>query len=360
MQIFSATQAISPAINRTKSLLFEPFQWWTFLKLCAVAVFTEGFSGNFNLPRSGFGGRSTRRSHIHTIPAFPHLGSAIPHVNPVWIAALFAIAVAVIVVVLILYYLSVRLRFALFECLIRQSTLIAPGWYKYRFQAFRFFLLSLVVGIAFFAVIVAVLIPFALGFWHVYQLTQTGGPFPLGALLTVLLPCIAVIFVVVLAAISVRIILRDFMLPHIALENASAGQAWAAVRARIAGNLGAFLFYGLLRVVLPIVAVAGLAIILFLPCLIVFGLLAIMMAAVYAALISHAAMPLPIIGWAFEAILGLVLFVLGLLLALTLGGPLKIGVRNYALLFYGGHYQTLGDILYPPLAPPPAMQPQMA
>jgi len=359
MQVFTATQAISPAINRTKSLLFEPFRWGTFLKLCAVAVFTEGFSKNFNFSQRGFGG-FPEHGHVPTIPPLPHPGSVLPHISPAWITVLVALAAAAFILVLVIFYLAVRLRFALFECLIHQSTLIAPGWYKYRFQAFRFFLLSIVVGIVFLAVVIAALIPFALGFWHVYQLTQLGGPFPLAALLMVALPFIAVLLLIVLAAICVRIILRDFMLPHIALENASAGQAWAAVRARIAGEPGRFFLYGLLRVILPFVAVAGMAIILFIPCLIVFGLLAVMMAAVYAALISHAAMPLPLIGGVLEAMLALIMLCLGLLLTVSLAGPLDIGVRNYALLFYGGRYQTLGDILFPPPAAPAAMPSGMA
>ena len=47
MQFLTAPEAISPALNRTASLLFRPFRWGTFLKLCAVAVLTEGASGNF-------------------------------------------------------------------------------------------------------------------------------------------------------------------------------------------------------------------------------------------------------------------------------------------------------------------------
>jgi hypothetical protein len=352
MQVFSATQALSPAINRTKSLLFQPFEWGTFLKLCAVAIFTEGIGGkNFNFSHRGFEGRA----HLHRTLAFPAV-PAFSHLNPAWIAGLIAIAWAAVCLILIIFYLAVRLRFALFNCLIHQTRLIAPGWHKYRIQAFRFFWLSIMAGIVFFALVLAVLAPFALGFWHVYQQTQLGGPFPLGGFLTVVLPLIPVMFLIILAAICVRIILRDFMLPHIALENASAGQAWAAVRTRIAAEVVPFLLYGLLRVVVPIVAVVGMVIILFIPCLIVFGLLAIMIAAVHGAF-SDAAIPLMYLGWVLQAILGLIIFGLGLFLAVSFGGPLAIAVRNYALLFYGSRYQALGDILFPP---PAATQPGMA
>jgi hypothetical protein len=35
-------------------------------------------------------------------------------------------------------------------------------------------------------------------------------------------------------------------------------------------------------------------------------------------------------------------------LVLCIGGPIGIAVRNYALLFYGGRYEVLGDLLSPP------------
>jgi hypothetical protein len=36
------------------------------------------------------------------------------------------------------------------------------------------------------------------------------------------------------------------------------------------------------------------------------------------------------------------------------GGPLSTATREYALIFYGGRYQSLGDILFPPVAATPA------
>ena len=48
MNVFSATQAISPAIDRTKRYLFHPFKLGTYLKLSLVACLTEGGSSGFN------------------------------------------------------------------------------------------------------------------------------------------------------------------------------------------------------------------------------------------------------------------------------------------------------------------------
>jgi hypothetical protein len=341
MLVLSATQAIAPALERTKNLLFRPFRWGTFLKLCAVAVFTEGFSGNFNFSHQG----RTTHTHIDTAP----LGF---HFNPGLIAALVFIGIAVVVLAIVLFYLAIRLRFALFECLIHQTKLIAPGWRKYRFQAFRFFLLSIAIGIVSFVVLAAILLPFAFGFFRIYRETQLGRQFPVAETIALILPLIPIFFLIVLAAIAVDLILRDFMLPHFALENASAGQAWAAVRDFIGREMGAFFLYALLRILLPIAALIALFVVLAIPGLIVFGMLGVILAALHAALhdVTTAVM---VVGAFFEVFLGLLIAILALFLAVSFGGPLCIAIRNYALLFYGGRYLLLGNILYPPLPPPP-------
>ncbi len=57
MQGLSAADAITPAIYRTRNYLFRPFELGTYLKLCLVAVITEGLGGNFNsIPWRAAGG----------------------------------------------------------------------------------------------------------------------------------------------------------------------------------------------------------------------------------------------------------------------------------------------------------------
>jgi len=58
-----------------------------------------------------------------------------------------------------------------------------------------------------------------------------------------------------------------------------------------------------------------------------------------------------LVGLLIQGFFGLVAFGLALLASICLGGPVSTAVREYALTFYGGRYQALGEILYPP---PPA------
>ena len=74
---------------------------------------------------------------------------------------------------------------------------------------------------------------FAAGFWRLFHESQQGGHFDIGLLLTLVLPLIPVVILLVAAGILSDLILRDWMLPHMALDNATAGEAWRQVRARI-------------------------------------------------------------------------------------------------------------------------------
>jgi len=346
MQVFSATQSISPAVERTKSLLFRPFRWRTFLKLCAAALFTEGYTGSFNYSNSH------RTSHFQTASA--HL-----HFTPAMAAVLVAVGLLALVLAVAILYLMVRLRFALFECLIRQSTLIKPGWSLYRAQARRFFLLCIAVGLVFVVVLIAVALPFVFGFLRLFRDYHSGDHFPVAGFFSLLLPLIPLILLLLLAGIVIDIVLRDFMLPHIALDNATVGQAWAAVRASLAHEKGEFLLYAVLRVFIPLFVCIAILVALIIPCAIVFGALALLMVGLGAAM-THAAGAEAVFFGFSAGLTGLVIMALALLVAISFFGPVCISLRNYALVFYGGRYPALGGALWPQSPPPAQIVPGVA
>jgi hypothetical protein len=336
MQFLTAAEAISPALNRTVSLLFRPFRWGTYLKLCAVAVITEGMSGNFHGPKSGVANHA------------PHISQRMPSGFPSeLIPLLIAFGLLALVIGIVVFYLVVRLRFALFECLVHQTHEIKPGWRRYRDHAWRFFLFSIVVGVLYLVVVAAALSPFASPIIHFIHQSQAEGRVDFGRVLVFVLQLAPVLLCLGLAGYILDVVMRDFMLPHFALEDASAGDAWGAVWSRVAAEKGTFLLYVVLRVVLPILTIIGMFILLAIPLLIVFGILGGFIALMHAS----AAGGTPI-GIFLEAAAGLIAFGLGVLITISFGGPIAIAIRNYALVFYGARYPVLGDALYPPMAPP--------
>ena len=120
-------------------------------------------------------------------------------------AVLLAIVIAVFVV-----YLITRLRFAFFHCLVSNTKEIGPGWRLYSGQATRFFWLNIVVGICFMALLVLVALPFAAGFWRLFNESQQSGHFDIGLLLTLALPLIPIVILLMVAAILSDLILRDW------------------------------------------------------------------------------------------------------------------------------------------------------
>ncbi len=328
------------AIHRTKVFLFRPFSWGTYLKLGLVAIITEGIGDNFH--SSTHGGSSSGQG--------PTVNSPL-HLAPEWITLIAAAVLAAIVLSLLVFYLITRLRFAFFHCLIHNTREIRPGWRLYRAQAMRFFWLNVVAGICFMLLVVLAALPFVAGLWQVIHETQTGGHPNLGLVLSLVLPMIPIILLLALVALMADLILRDWILPHFALDNATAGRAWNQVWARIKAEKRQFLVYSLLRIVLPIVALIGLFIVLLIPGLILAGSVAAAEFGLHSAFAGSTGAS-AVIGVVLEVFFGVLAFAIAVLAGICLGGPLSTGIREYALIFYGGRYQALGDALYPP--PPPA------
>ena len=336
MRAISAVDSVSPAIQRTRDFLFKPFSWGTYLKLGLVAIITEGVGRNFH-----------SSSHGNSSSGHGPFPSPIYHFTPGMSAAILAAVLVVIVLSMVIAYLITRLRFAFFHCLIHNSKEIRPGWRLYGEQAMRFFWMNVAVGFGFLLLVVLVALPFVAGFWRLIRETPPGGHPDVGLLLSLVLPLIPIIILLALAGILTDMILRDWMLPHYALEDATAGEAWASVWDRILDEKRQFAVYALLRVVLPIIAWIGLFIVLIIPGLIVAGSFAAFEYGIHSAFAGATGATM-VVGVIIQVFFGLLAFGLMLLASICLGGPVSTGIREYALVFYGGRYRALGDLLYPP------------
>lgn len=338
MESLSAIEAIAPTLARTRRILFQPFRFTTFLKLCFVAAVTEGIG--YRGANSSRGSHGTGRWAGHGLV-----------LSQVQIASAIGMLLLAIVVALLIFYLIVRLRFALFNSLARQDTRLRPGWQIYREQSARFFWLSLVVGICFLALAIGAILPFIGPLFQVWKDTRASGHLSFGPLFSALLPLLGILVGFGILGIAIDVVLRDFMLPHMALEGDTAGEAWLEVWDRMASEKGAFLLYGILRVLMPIGAAIGVFIIMAIPLVILFVIPGVMMGLLHAAAVN-AEGAVRITYFILEGTVGLVLALLAALVAIGVGGTLGIAIREYALIFYGGRYQRLGEIIVPPLVPP--------
>jgi hypothetical protein len=271
--------------------------------------------------------------------------------SPSLIAEIVAAVLLAIVIALAVFYLVTRLRFAYFDCLVNGTKEIRPGWHIYRDQANRFFKLNLMIGFLFLVVVGLIAIPFAAGFFRLFHSIPPGGQPNIGLLVSLAVPLIPIFFLLVLAAFATDLILRDFMLPHYALDNASPGEAWNEVLTHIKAEKGQFFVYALFRLLLPIVAMTALFILLIIPTLVLLGSVAAVELGVHSAFAGTSGMA-AFFGIFVQVFFGVVAVAFAVLISIILGGPISTGIRYYALVFYGGRYQALGDALYP--LPPPA------
>ena len=341
MLALSAADSVSLAVQRTRDFLFRPFNWGTYLKLGLVAIITEGSANNF---RSSSGSGHPSRPGPMPDPLF--------NISAFKIAAAVAACLLALLLVMWIYYLVTRLRFAFFHCMTSNTKEIRPGWHFYRQPATRFFWLNVIVGLCFLLVAVVVSIPFVTGFWRLFHAIPPGGHPDIALLLSLILPLIPLVLLFVLAGILIDVVLRDWMLPHYAVDNASAGEAWSAVWNAVTAEKKQFFVYALLRLVLPIVAMVVLFMVLLIPGLIVAGSIGALVYALHSAFAASTG-GAAVAGLIVQGFFGAVGFLLMLLAGICLGGPISTGIREYALTFYGGRYQALGDLLYPPAAPPP-------
>jgi len=351
MRPLSATEAISPAFERTKDVLAHPFRLGTFLKIAAVAFFAE-MGGGLNL---NFPGRS---NGMHSLP---------PAFLSFLVAFMVVLVFVSVIVGLILFYIGSRLQLVLIELVATRYTFVGPLWRKYGSRTWRWISLKLL----FFLCILIVLLPFIIAavfycIHHALEIsTFTGSNLFAGLHIGQVLLFIAVALLVLMVLCAIYMLVRDLALPFLALEDLSISDSLERLRMIFAAEPGQVILYVVLRLVLGIVfgIVAEIAVFLvLLVSLIPPGIVGVILW--FSLHKSGTVGTLLLIAC---AIVGVVVYLCwAVCVVLAFMGSLLTFFQAYALYFLGGRYPLLGDLLdrsTPPPAyaatfpPPPPYQP---
>jgi hypothetical protein len=347
MRPLSATECISPAIQRARDFLTRPFRWGTFIKLAAIAVFAES-GGSFNYSNPG------------------KLGS-IRDLAPSLVAFLIAFAVIIgvvsLVIALAMLYLRSRLQMVLVELVATGQTLVRPAWRRCGWPTWRwigFKVLFLLGSILFVGVLAA-----PLGIVYISTHAHGWGDFPSRHLVLFGLSIAAAVVVVLLIAV-VYMLVHDLAMPSIALEDCSISESLRRLRAIVTNEAGAVAVYVILRILLGLaigLAAEFILVFVLLLSLLPFGLVG---GAVWLVLHNAGAMGTAVlIGCAVIA--ALVYICWAIFVGIVALGPVFIFNQAFALYFLGGRYPMLGDLLdrstpppanpypgtFPPYYPPP-------
>jgi hypothetical protein len=333
MRLLSATGAIAPALEKTRAHLLQDFSLRRYMKLASVAFLASlaaGFNFNPNMP-SG-------HSDLHN-----PISAAVAAVAA---TALIAIVLAMIVIGLVLFYVGSRMQFVLFETVVMRSSLIAPAWKRYARRTWRWIGLKMMLFLAGFVMMLPVLLPIFLT--AIKSERHMGGR----AFFVSFLGAFSLMFLLILVLMAIYFLLQDFVMPVMALEDASIGTGLGRLKTLFEQEPGAILLYVLLRFALGII----------------FSILTFI---AWGILIAVSAIPFVIAGFALYLplhkagiaglavmvagflVMGLVAFAWGLCTLIALAGYKETFFQTYAVCFYAGRYPLLNNLFDPqPIAEP--------
>ena len=352
----TAVEAVTPAFERTKKQLFQPFRFWRWSRLALTAL----LAGEI-----GSGGGNWGRLANWNVPGHAEKDDFFSLAAPPWTqwhdylpliatALLFALMLSAILI-----YIHSVFRFVLFDSVLTERVRIREGWRRWQRPGGRFFLWQIgysAVLLVLLAMVVGLPLLYA---WRRGMFSDAGAHW--GWLLAGGLLMFFLAGILILAALLVATLTKDFVVPLMALEELSALDAWRRLLPMLRAEKGPYAGY------------IGMKIVMAMASAIIFGILSI-----FALLI--ALIPLVILGMVVgvsAAALGLTWNPLTIVLAVLVGAALLFGLfwvvalvsvpsvvffQSYTLHFFGARYSRLGVLVTPPAAPPapPAAAPAPA
>jgi hypothetical protein len=346
MQILSALDAISPAIARTKLVLFTPFRKGRTWKLAATGYVT--LMGTFFLPYFLLG--------FFFIPMARQAGGSSG------VAILVSACSAATLIYVVVFYLCSRLRFAFFDVVLNRGEFVAPAWRKYGPQSFKWTAFKVVLGTLSMAVVA---VPLAAWVRHMIPIftamqvkpgqQQDTSPEVMAAIFTMYGAFFLMYFVVGLFWF-VSSLLSDFIVPSLALEDTTLGEAFRRLGKLIRREPGQFTLYAAMKLVLALVGYMAQMLafyIVFFVVVVILGLVGIMFGYMLHALgVSTTA--LTVLGICVAVPVYFFLFFYVMFMAI---GTVMTFLEAYTLYFLGGRYPMLGELLDGSTPPRPTYMP---
>jgi hypothetical protein len=339
----SAVDAVGPALDRMRQVLFRPVRPALWLRLFVIGLLTGELS-------SGGGGRLQTAVQL---PATLARTAGRPHFLPLGWAQLAPMLplliiglVVAVVLVFVLMYLGTVLRFVLLEAVITGQVRVRQSFRRWRRGAGSLFVLRIWLMLLGWAVMLPLIAVPLLRLWRAgFQ------PEALLAMLPLLAGVVTLLVVLGLLWLLVWLLIKDFAVPIMAIEELSVGPAcrrlWQMLRARP----GAFAGYVGMKIVLAVAAgmittivVFIVVIVLLIPALLLVGLGA---ASGGTATAGHA------LTWALIVAVIAVLIVVAVAVAAAIGVLVMVFFQAYVLRFLAGRYERLSDLLFPPPPLPP-------
>jgi hypothetical protein len=234
----SVVEPIGAAIEKTKQILFRPFNIakWFAIGFCAWLA-TLGSGGRSNLNFGNWGSHEQSpdfQQEIHNIK------EAVLENLPIVIGVGALVILVILVLSLVFMWLKSRGQFMFFHCVSRDKGEVVKPWKQYAQQANSLFLFRLVLGLAGVAASILFIVPLvAIGF----SFAKTGIA---GFALANLVWGFLLIFCIIMIALTlsgIRLLTDDFVVPIMSLRRCSVTEGWKEFWRLLMSNKGPFTVY---------------------------------------------------------------------------------------------------------------------
>jgi hypothetical protein len=259
--------AVDSALNRTKSSLIEPFDFWKWLKLGIIIFFIGG--GWAAGPNFGGTGQDFTKDEFADFPALPPIDSIGLFLDQYMIFILI-IAALIVGILLLFVYVSNLMEFVFVESLVTNIVAFWAYSRKYMRLGFNLFIIRLILSLAFLLLFIIAMLPMIESFDTTRPEMIIGG----------ILWGIAVIFVLFV----VDGIIQSFInlsIPLVMYHDMGIIAAFKKVLINVKADWKQIIVYWLARFILRLAASIILFIAAFLLFLIIFGVLFILDVALY-------------------------------------------------------------------------------
>jgi hypothetical protein len=325
-----------------KRQLFQPFRLGQWIRYAVVGLLAGemGTAGGCNL-RFPFNSPSQEPQRFQLpIPLADR--DLIALVAVAGLIVLFSIAG------ILLLYVSSRMRFVLFDSIVAGECQIGRFWDARGEPAWRYFVWQitfLLCSIVAFAVVVGIPLAAAaaLGMFreprsHLFAAIVVGILVGFTALL------------LVLSAVIIHVLTKDFVVPQMALEEITAVEGWRRVWPTIKREGGSFVGYVGLKLVLSIATVILFTIAILLVVLVLLIPIGVIGALLYV-LSRNVALAWNPFTVALAILAGVVIIIFFVILCALISVPAIVFFPSFSIYFFADRYAPLRNVLFPP--PPP-------
>lgn len=355
MNRLSAIDAFAPAFAQVRAMLFHPFRLGAWLKMGLIGLLgggavVSGSGANFRTP--------VIPQNVPHGDLPPNAEDILRAIRSIHLADYFHIIVIVIAVIvafaLIFLYLFCRFRFILFDSVVTSQPDIGRGWRKYESQANRYFGFWLAFRLVTWGALFLIV---GLPLWKAYKSGIFSGDNSLPIFFAMIASVALGALIVSIAFAIVSTLAKDFVMPVLALDDLTLGDAWSAVWRVVASEPRAWAGYMGMKLLCAIgssIALTIAFVVAMLPAFIVIGI-------PVGILVALGILAFKTIGAVFGIIIcgiAVLLAVAGFIcLLLILTAPVSVFFTSYALYFFGGRYPKLAALLWPqPIPPTPSPQ----